>query len=282
MPAQSARQSPHRCIDPERPRLIVRIDARRAWPGRARHDAKRKQTMTEIRVPTLGESVTRSHHRQVVQEGRRRRRGRRAAGRARDRQGHDRSAGARRPACSARSSPRTARPSPSARCSARSPKVPRRRASRPPPAAAPKRRSRCAGRRAAAGRRRLRRTMRRGAVGAQALRRERRRCRRPCRAPARTAASPRATCWPRSRRPRPRRPRSISRPPPCRCARRRRADDAAREERVKMTRLRQTIARRLKDAQNTAAMLTTFNEVDMTPSWRCAPSTRTCSRRSTA
>jgi 2-oxoglutarate dehydrogenase E2 component (dihydrolipoamide succinyltransferase) len=41
-------------------------------------------------------------------------------------------------------------------------------------------------------------------------------------------------------------------------------DDAAREERVKMTRLRATIARRLKDAQNTAAMLTTFNEVDMT------------------
>ncbi len=42
------------------------------------------------------------------------------------------------------------------------------------------------------------------------------------------------------------------------------ADDVAREERVRMTRLRQTIARRLKDAQNTAAMLTTFNEVDMT------------------
>jgi len=37
-----------------------------------------------------------------------------------------------------------------------------------------------------------------------------------------------------------------------------------REERVKMTRLRQTIARRLKEAQNTAAMLTTFNEIDMT------------------
>ncbi|MCI3181383.1 dihydrolipoyllysine-residue succinyltransferase [Caulobacter sp. CCUG 60055] len=36
-----------------------------------------------------------------------------------------------------------------------------------------------------------------------------------------------------------------------------------REERVRMTRLRQTIARRLKEAQNTAAMLTTFNEVDM-------------------
>ena len=39
---------------------------------------------------------------------------------------------------------------------------------------------------------------------------------------------------------------------------------AEREERVRMTRLRQTIARRLKDAQNAAAMLTTFNEVDMT------------------
>ncbi|MEQ8824045.1 MAG: 2-oxoglutarate dehydrogenase complex dihydrolipoyllysine-residue succinyltransferase [Filomicrobium sp.] len=40
--------------------------------------------------------------------------------------------------------------------------------------------------------------------------------------------------------------------------------DAVREERVRMSRLRQTIARRLKDAQNTAAMLTTFNDVDMT------------------
>ncbi|ANY79200.1 dihydrolipoamide succinyltransferase [Microvirga ossetica] len=39
--------------------------------------------------------------------------------------------------------------------------------------------------------------------------------------------------------------------------------DAEREERVKMTKLRQTIARRLKDAQNSAAMLTTFNDVDM-------------------
>jgi 2-oxoglutarate dehydrogenase E2 component (dihydrolipoamide succinyltransferase) len=48
-------------------------------------------------------------------------------------------------------------------------------------------------------------------------------------------------------------------PPAARPAR---APDA-REERVKMTRLRKTIATRLKDAQNTAAMLTTFNEVDM-------------------
>ena len=40
-------------------------------------------------------------------------------------------------------------------------------------------------------------------------------------------------------------------------------DDDAREERVRMTRLRQTIAKRLKEAQDTAAMLTTFNDVDM-------------------
>ncbi|WP_026191176.1 2-oxoglutarate dehydrogenase complex dihydrolipoyllysine-residue succinyltransferase [Methylosinus sp. LW4] len=39
--------------------------------------------------------------------------------------------------------------------------------------------------------------------------------------------------------------------------------DAAREERVRMSRLRQTIAKRLKEAQSNAAMLTTFNEVDM-------------------
>ncbi|MGH6735305.1 MAG: 2-oxoglutarate dehydrogenase complex dihydrolipoyllysine-residue succinyltransferase [Methyloceanibacter sp.] len=41
------------------------------------------------------------------------------------------------------------------------------------------------------------------------------------------------------------------------------ADDESREERVRMTRLRQTIAKRLKEAQDTAAMLTTFNDVDM-------------------
>ncbi len=40
-------------------------------------------------------------------------------------------------------------------------------------------------------------------------------------------------------------------------------DDAGREERVRMSKLRQTIARRLKEAQSTAAMLTTFNDVDM-------------------
>ena len=42
------------------------------------------------------------------------------------------------------------------------------------------------------------------------------------------------------------------------------AAPARKEERIRMTRLRQTIARRLKEAQNTAAMLTTFNDVDMT------------------
>jgi len=53
-------------------------------------------------------------------------------------------------------------------------------------------------------------------------------------------------------------------PTPAPAARSTAPDDSAREERVRMTKLRQTIARRLKDAQNTAAMLTTFNEVDMT------------------
>lgn len=42
------------------------------------------------------------------------------------------------------------------------------------------------------------------------------------------------------------------------------ATGGRKEERVRMTRLRQTVARRLKDAQNTAALLTTFNDVDMT------------------
>ncbi|WP_126974943.1 2-oxoglutarate dehydrogenase complex dihydrolipoyllysine-residue succinyltransferase [Frigidibacter oleivorans] len=65
---------------------------------------------------------------------------------------------------------------------------------------------------------------------------------------ARAAAAPKAAAAPA--------PASVPRAPVP-------ADDAAREERVKMTRLRATIARRLKDAQNTAAMLTTYNEVDM-------------------
>ena len=58
-------------------------------------------------------------------------------------------------------------------------------------------------------------------------------------------------------------PAPVSPPAPAPAARTTTPDDSAREERVRMTKLRQTIARRLKDAQNTAAMLTTFNEVDM-------------------
>ena len=58
-------------------------------------------------------------------------------------------------------------------------------------------------------------------------------------------------------------PLPASPPAPAPAARTTTPDDGAREERVRMTKLRQTIARRLKDAQNTAAMLTTFNEVDM-------------------
>ena len=54
----------------------------------------------------------------------------------------------------------------------------------------------------------------------------------------------------------------VAAPAPAPAARASRAPEAG-EERVKMTRLRATIARRLKEAQNTAAMLTTFNEVDM-------------------
>ena len=69
-------------------------------------------------------------------------------------------------------------------------------------------------------------------------------------ATAKGPSAPRA--GPRAGRPSPPPPRPASKP-----------DDAAREERVRMTKLRQTIARRLKDAQDTAAMLTTFNDVDM-------------------
>jgi 2-oxoglutarate dehydrogenase E2 component (dihydrolipoamide succinyltransferase) len=66
--------------------------------------------------------------------------------------------------------------------------------------------------------------------------------------------SPRATPWPRWNPAPPHRAAPVLAAP---------REIHAREERVKMTRLRQTIARRLKEAQNAAAMLTTFNEVDM-------------------
>ena len=59
------------------------------------------------------------------------------------------------------------------------------------------------------------------------------------------------------------RPAPAATPAPAAAVSRGPGPDSAREERVKMTRLRRTIAARLKEAQNTAAMLTTFNEVDM-------------------
>jgi 2-oxoglutarate dehydrogenase E2 component (dihydrolipoamide succinyltransferase) len=59
------------------------------------------------------------------------------------------------------------------------------------------------------------------------------------------------------------RPTAVPAPAPAKAPPAPRADDP-REERVKMTRLRKRIAERLKEAQNNAAMLTTFNEVDMT------------------
>jgi 2-oxoglutarate dehydrogenase E2 component (dihydrolipoamide succinyltransferase) len=59
-------------------------------------------------------------------------------------------------------------------------------------------------------------------------------------------------------------PAQASTPPPPPAATPPSVQGERREERVRMTRLRQTVARRLKEAQNTAAMLTTFNDVDMT------------------
>jgi 2-oxoglutarate dehydrogenase E2 component (dihydrolipoamide succinyltransferase) len=59
-------------------------------------------------------------------------------------------------------------------------------------------------------------------------------------------------------------PPAAASPPPPPPPAPRAAAGGRREERVRMTRLRQTVARRLKEAQNTAALLTTFNDVDMT------------------
>ena len=59
-------------------------------------------------------------------------------------------------------------------------------------------------------------------------------------------------------------------------------DQGPREERVRMSRLRQTIARRLKEAQDTAAMLTTFNEVDMGAVMDMRTNTKNYFKRSTA
>ncbi len=213
---------------------------------------------TEIRVPTLGESVTEATIGRWFKKARRRRQGRRAAGRAGNRQGDARSQRAvrrragrdRRQGRRDRRARRGARPA--------SPKAPCRRG----------RRSRRAGRGRSAGARCRARACRQRTVGAGAppspaaakiaadrgidvARRRRLRQGRPGAQGRRArpiAASSAAAAAPAAPSP------SARRPPP---------DDAAREERVRMTKLRQTIARRLKEAQNTAAMLTTFNEVDM-------------------
>ena len=121
----------------------------------------------------------------------------------------------------------------------------------------------------------------------------------PLRAPASAVRCSRATCSRRSIGRRGRRPRLLLRlclhkrapragpvsapaavvplPTPAPAA----PDDTAREERVRLTKLRQTIARRLKDAQNTAAMLTTFNEVDMSEVMSMRARYKERSRRST-
>ena len=197
----------------------------------------------------------------MVQEARRRRRGGRAAGRARDRQGDASRCRRPPPACWATSPRRTATPSRSAPCSARSRRAPAR--------AAPRKACRSRLRRRRAPRRRA--EARAAKPAPPPTRRSRRRC---ARSRPRTGVDPakvdgsgkdgRVTKGDMLAAIEQRRGAAdagaadrgaVRAPSP--------ADDAAREERVKMTRLRQTIARRLKEAQNTAAMLTTFNEVDM-------------------
>ena len=228
--------------------------------------------MTDIMTPALGESVTEATVARwakkagdAVQQGR-------GAGRAGDRQGQpggrrargrradrDRRRGRRdgraRRRCWARSpkAPRGAAPAPRRAKPApppprRPPKPSRRRARpAPPKPPAPPRRAAKAARRAGRWRPRSSGSSPRTSS-----------TRPPSPAPARTAGSPRATPWPRWR-PAPTTPGRPRRP----VAAAGRARSHEREERVRMTRLRQTIARRLKEAQNTAAMLTTFNEVDM-------------------
>ena len=229
---------------------------------------------TEIRVPTLGESVTEATI-GMVQEAGRRGQGRRAAGRARDRQGDDRSAGARRRRAgriaakdgetvavgallgaikegAAGAAGSAGRPRHKRRCRAGTPQL--TAVARPPHAAAARR----SGRRQGAADMPLAPSVRKIATetgidaatvpgtgkDGRVTKGDMLAAHRACR-----------------RRSRPRLPQPAA---PSQAARTLAADDAAREERVRMTRLRQTIARRLKDAQNTAAMLTTFNEVDMT------------------
>ena len=227
---------------------------------------------TEIRVPTLGESVTEATvghwfkkpgdavkadeplveletdkvTLEVQRAGRRHARRHRRQGR-RD--------GRRRAPCSARSpkaAPAAAAPSAkprrgAAKAAAPRPGRPRRRKPAPKP---PRGRDL-----------RRRQAPMRPAPSARIAARERRRPRRGCRhrqgRPRHQGRRAR-----RHRRAAPR-PAPRRRPAPVQARAPSAPDDASREERVRMTQLRQTIARRLKEAQNTAAMLTTFNDVDM-------------------
>ena len=233
---------------------------------------------TEIRVPTLGESVTEATIGKWFKKAGRRGRGRRAAGRARDRQGDASRCRRRPPACSSeiaakdgetvavgallgqikearapRKAQRRRRPAgPTRRPRPRRRSAPPRKQPRPraqpkprPPDAEARRPTPLAARRCASSRPRAASIPPRvpgsgkdGRVTKGDM----------LAAIERAASAPTPVAQPAAAV-------QVRAPSP--------ADDAAREERVKMTRLRQTIARRLKDAQNTAAMLTTFNEVDM-------------------
>ena len=180
---------------------------RRGCPARGRHDDEGKAVMAEIacHARRVGD---RGDHRQVVQAGWRCRRGRRAAGRARDRQGHDRGA-ARRPACSADRREgrrdghgrRTARPD-QGRRRRRAPRPPRLREAAAPKPPEPQAQSRPARRGEAAehaqGRARPRRPQCQCRPRCASSRPDRHRIRPRSKAPACTARSPRATCSPRS------------------------------------------------------------------------------------
>ncbi len=158
--------------------------------GRQGTMTQNEADMTEIRVPTLGESVTEATIGKLVQEGRRPRRRRRAAGRTRNRQGRRSRCRRRPPACSPTSPPRTATPSrvgallgtiaEGAGAAGR----PRPAAAAPeaPPSADPAKAAAPAPDHAAEGPPKAAARRRRtplGAVRAQARRRERCRCRRP-------------------------------------------------------------------------------------------------------
>ena len=223
-----------------------------------------------ITVPGVGESITEGILAALAEARRVRREGGRAALRAGDRQGEQ-----RRPRLGlggpARSPSPRARRSPSARSSARS--TPTAQARPPPPRRRPPARPRREpAARPPGGRGRPRRAApadRADGGDAPASRPPSagwspRRASTPPRSTGRAAAagSPRRTCWPTWRRP-PRRPRPRARNPPRRRPPLAPAAARPRETRKRMSGIRQQIAERLVEAQQTAAILTTFNEADL-------------------